>query len=105
MSEDPQVSDEMAGQMRASFFEATIEDFELKSEAWRLVIAPVGDSVGFRAEVHTAGDEGFFMAGATNASALTAGSMAIARAIVAIEEAIAESRREDEEDAMDNREQ
>jgi hypothetical protein len=97
VSDNPQVSKETEDEMRARFFEQVLADLELKTENWQIIIAPLGDSIGYRVEMHiTDGPETAFLAGASNASALTAGCSAVARGLTRIEEALAE----DHEDAQ-----
>lgn len=86
-----EISPETENEMRARFFEEVLADLEGRTENWQLVIAPLGDSMGFRVEMHIVdGPQIMFLAGASALSALTAGSIAIGRGLVRIEEALIE---------------
>lgn len=78
-----------------------LDDLESKTEDWVLVLAPLGDSVGWRCALLTAGTEET-IAAASDVSWSKAVSLAVARARLVVEEAIeARAKALAEEDAED----
>ena len=96
MESEPKVSPETENEMRARFFEQVLDDLETRTENWQIVMAPLGDSMGYRVEVHaTDGAQTVFVAGASNRSSLAAGSQAVARFMTVIEDALSEQTSEE----------
>lgn len=73
-------------EMRSRFLDAAIEDFEERSNGdYCLVIRPLGDALGFRAEILVGGVEAF-LGGCSSLRATEAAITAISRALANLEE-------------------
>ena len=89
-----EVDPETENEMRARFLEDVLVDLERQTEGWILTISPLGDSMGFRAEMQLVDENTgttLFLAGASAFSALAAGSMAVARGLTRLEDVLSES--------------
>lgn len=92
-----EVDPETENEMRARFLEDVLIDLERQTEGWILAITPLGDSMGFRAEMQLVDENTgatLFLAGASAVSALAAGSMAVARGLSRLEEVLNQSDEE-----------
>lgn len=83
---DESVSPEMENEMRVRFLDQILTNLGERAEDWTLILTPLGDAIGFRAEIHVGSPDPVFLAGASHLSGLVAATNAITRGLIRLEE-------------------